>query len=74
LLIGLLLIKFSPRLLGGQIFSLYIFGYCAGRLVFEALRIDEANLIFGIRINIFVAFIVGSLAVLSFRRFAKQAR
>jgi hypothetical protein len=74
LLIGLLLIKFSHRLRGGQIFSLYIFGYCAGRLVFEALRIDEANLIFGIRINIFVALIVGSLAALSFRRFAQQPR
>jgi prolipoprotein diacylglyceryl transferase len=74
LLIGLVLIKFSPRLLGGQIFSLYIFSYCVGRLLFEALRIDEANLIFGIRINIFVALIVGSLAALSFRRFAKQAR
>ena len=74
LLIGLLLIKFSPRLLGGQIFSLYIFSYCVGRLVFEALRIDEANLIFGVRINIFVAVIVGSLAALSFRRFSKQAR
>jgi prolipoprotein diacylglyceryl transferase len=74
LLIGLLLIKFSLRLLGGQIFLLYIFSYCVGRLVFEALRIDEANLIFGIRINIFVALIVGSLAALSFRRFSKQAR
>lgn len=74
LLLGLILIKFSPRLLAGQIFSIYIFGYCAGRLVFEALRIDEANLIFGIRINIFVTLIVGALAALSFRRFAKQAR
>lgn len=74
LLLGLILIKFSPRLLAGQIFSIYIFGYCAGRLVFEALRIDEANLIFGIRINIFVTLIVGALAALSFRRFAKQSR
>ena len=74
LLIGLLLIKFSPRLLGGQIFSLYIFGYCAGRLVFEALRIDEANLIFGIRLNIFVSLLVGALAFLAFRRFSKQPR
>ena len=74
LLIGLLLIKFSPRLLGGQIFSLYIFGYCAGRLVFEALRIDEANLIFGVRLNIFVALLVGALAFLAFRRFSKLPR
>ena len=74
LLIGLLLIKFSPRLLGGQVFSLYILAYCAGRLVFEALRIDEANLILGIRLNIFVALLVGGLSALAFRRFSKQPR
>jgi prolipoprotein diacylglyceryl transferase len=74
LLIGFLLIKFSPRLLGGQVFALYILSYCAGRLVFEALRIDEASLIFGVRINIFVAVIVGTLAALTFRRFSKQSR
>ena len=74
LFLGLLLLKFSPRLLGGQIFSLYIFGYCAGRLVFEALRIDEASLIFGVRINIFVSIAVGALAALDFRRFSKQSR
>lgn len=74
LLIGILLIKFSPRFLGGQVFALYIAGYCAGRLVFEALRIDEASLIFGIRINIFVAIIVGIGAAFTFQRFSKQAR
>lgn len=74
LLLGLLLMKLSPRLLGGQVFSLYILGYCAGRLVFESLRIDDASLIFGVRINIFVAIAVGTLAALLFRRFSKQSR
>lgn len=74
LLLGLILIKFSSRLRGGQIFSLYILGYCAGRLVFEALRIDEASLIFGVRINIFVSIVVGALAALAFQRFSKQSR
>lgn len=74
LLLGLILIKFSSRLRGGQIFSLYILGYCAGRLVFEALRIDEASLIFGVRINIFVSIAVGALAALAFQRFSKQSR
>ena len=73
-LVGLLLIKLTPRLRGGQIFSLYIAGYCVGRLIFEALRIDEANLLFGIRINIFVSLIVGAVAALCFQRFAKQSR
>ena len=74
LLLGLILIKFSSRLRGGQIFSLYILGYCGGRLVFEALRIDEASLIFGVRINIFVSIAVGALAALAFQRFSKQSR
>jgi prolipoprotein diacylglyceryl transferase len=74
LLLGFILIKFSSRLRGGQIFSLYILGYCAGRLVFEALRIDEASLIFGVRINIFVSIAVGALGALAFQRFSKQSR
>lgn len=74
LLIGIALIKLSPRFLGGQVFALYILGYCTGRLFFEALRIDEANLIFGLRLNIFVAIGVGVGAALTFRRFSKQAR
>ena len=49
-LIGFLLIKL-PGLLSrvitnkGDIFALYVFGYTAGRLWIEALRIDEANYI-----------------------------
>jgi hypothetical protein len=43
-------------------------------MVVEALRIDEASLIFGVRINIFVSIAVGVLAALAFRRFSKQSR
>ena len=61
--IGFLLIKL-PGLLSrvitnrGDIFALYIFGYTAGRLWIEALRIDEANYIFGLRLNIWVCLVV----------------
>jgi prolipoprotein diacylglyceryl transferase len=51
-LVGFLLIRLSGKLKGGQIFALYIATYCAGRLAFELIRIDEANLIAGIRINV----------------------
>lgn len=74
LLLGLLLMKLSSRLAGGQVFSLYILGYCAGRLVFESLRIDEASLILGLRLNIFVSIIVGLLAALTFQRLSRQRR
>ena len=42
----------------GDIFALYILGYTAGRVWIETLRIDEANLILGLRLNIWVSFIV----------------
>jgi prolipoprotein diacylglyceryl transferase len=42
----------------GDVFALYVFGYTAGRVWIETLRIDEANLILGLRLNIWVSFIV----------------
>lgn len=42
----------------GDVFALYILGYTSGRVWIETLRIDEANLIFGLRLNIWVSFIV----------------
>ncbi|CAB4685087.1 MAG: prolipoprotein diacylglyceryl transferase [Actinobacteria bacterium] len=42
----------------GDVFALYVFGYTAGRLWIEALRIDEANYILGFRLNIWVCLIV----------------
>jgi len=42
----------------GNIFALYILGYTLGRVWIESLRIDEANLILGLRLNIWVSLIV----------------
>ena len=42
----------------GDVFALYIFGYTAGRVWIENLRIDEANLILGLRLNIWVILVV----------------
>jgi prolipoprotein diacylglyceryl transferase len=46
----------------GDTFAIYVFGYTTGRLWIEALRIDSANLIFGLRLNIWVCVLVMSLA------------
>jgi len=43
----------------GSTFLLYVALYCAGRVWIEALRIDRAHLIFGIRLNVWVALICG---------------
>jgi prolipoprotein diacylglyceryl transferase len=51
----------------GTLFAGYVAGYSLGRLWVEALRIDPASLILGIRVNIWVSgisFIVGVIAIL----------
>jgi prolipoprotein diacylglyceryltransferase len=42
----------------GRAFALYVMGYTAGRFWIEMLRIDAANTLFGIRLNVFTAILV----------------
>lgn len=49
----------------GRVFALYVLTYCCGRLVFELVRIDEATHVFGVRINVITAIVVG-LGALSY--------
>ncbi len=51
------------RLSHGRAFALYVALYCTGRLWIELLRIDDANRILDIRINVFTSIVVGLLAV-----------
>jgi prolipoprotein diacylglyceryl transferase len=52
----------------GRLFAVYIAMYCAARGVIETLRIDEANHIMGIRLNVFTAIIVGAGALVYYIR------
>jgi len=58
------------RLRPGQLFAGYVAGYAAGRLWVEALRIDPATEVLGLRVNIVVSAVVlaGAVAVLIARR------
>ncbi len=58
------------RLGGGRAFALYVALYASGRIWIEALRIDEANLILGRRLNEWVMSIVlvGAIGYLVARR------
>ena len=47
----------------GQVFALYVALYCLGRVWIESLRIDEANLILGLRLNVLTSLFVGFGAV-----------
>ncbi|HEX2213784.1 MAG TPA: prolipoprotein diacylglyceryl transferase, partial [Mycobacterium sp.] len=42
----------------GRLFALYVAGYCLGRFWIELLRVDDATLIDGVRINTFTATFV----------------
>jgi prolipoprotein diacylglyceryl transferase len=42
----------------GRAFALYVMAYTAGRCWIEMLRIDDANHIFGVRLNVFTAIVV----------------
>lgn len=48
----------------GRVFALYVLLYTGGRVWIEALRIDTANTIFGLRLNIWTSLLVGLGALL----------
>ncbi|MGX1615788.1 prolipoprotein diacylglyceryl transferase [Micromonospora chalcea] len=52
------------RLGRGRAFALYVMGYTVGRFWIELMRTDEANLILGVRLNVWTAVLVflGALA------------
>ena len=43
----------------GRVFALYVLLYCAGRLWIELLRVDSANTILGLRVNVWTSLLVG---------------
>lgn len=59
------LIKFKKlkKLRSGSIFLLYVALYSLGRFWIEGLRIDEANLIFGLRLNVWTSSILFLVAI-----------
>ena len=72
LLVAALLIWLTPKLKAGQSFAIYVALYCVGRFGIESLRIDDANEILGLRVNLWTALFVGLTAGLFAIRFARQ--
>ena len=63
------------KLVGGQLFACYVMYYTAGRLWIETLRIDKANIVFGLRLNVWtsiVVFLGGLVAFVVLRRRVKE--
>ena len=72
-LIATVLILVRKKLAPGQIFSAYVALYSAGRLLIEIIRIDEANTIAGVRVNVWVSAIVATLALLNYLRLGRSS-
>jgi len=69
--IAIMILKLQTltRLVGtGGIFYFYVAAYSFGRLFIEVIRIDEANLILGLRLNIWVSLLMFLVAATLFRR------
>ncbi|MBK9741384.1 MAG: prolipoprotein diacylglyceryl transferase [Actinobacteria bacterium] len=43
----------------GRVFALYVLLYCCGRLWIELMRVDTANTILGLRVNVWTSVLVG---------------
>jgi prolipoprotein diacylglyceryl transferase len=54
------------NLWGGRVFWLYVIVYTTGRLWIETLRIDFAEIVFGLRINVWVSLLVLAVAIFMF--------
>ncbi len=59
----LILVDRKRVLRPGSIFWLYVAGYATGRLWVEAMRIDPASLILGVRVNIWTSLIALAVAL-----------
>ena len=59
LVLLLVIPRMWPTLKKGRLFALYVVGYCAGRLVIELIRTDQATTLLGIRVNVYTSVIVG---------------
>jgi prolipoprotein diacylglyceryl transferase len=72
--LALLLVRLerTKRLRPGELFGLYVLGYAVGRLWVELLRSDNASLILGVRVNVWMSLLVGLLAVAALVRLHRR--
>ena len=74
ILLALVLIYLTPKISGAALFSLYVAGYSAGRFFIEGLRIDQAHMWGGLRLNQYVSLILFGAGLLAFSRFSRLKR
>ncbi|MEI7454972.1 MAG: prolipoprotein diacylglyceryl transferase family protein, partial [Actinomycetes bacterium] len=76
LVVALLLLRLEKlKMAPGSIFIAYVALYSFGRIAIESIRIDDANLILGLRLNIWVGFCVCVVSSATlFRRWKSSTR
>ncbi len=57
--------KVLPNLRTGYLFAMYVLGYTAGRVWIETLRIDTADELWGLRLNVWTSIVVGFVALVA---------
>ena len=62
-ILAAILIKITGKMKSGSLFYLYVAGYCGYRFFIEGIRIDSAHVFIGLRLNQWVALILGSTSV-----------
>ncbi len=72
--LAVLLIALGTRYPAGSIFALYVAGYCLARFIIEGIRIDQAHVWGGLRLNQYVALTVFSVACAAFIRLRRPER
>jgi prolipoprotein diacylglyceryl transferase len=72
-LVAVILIIFCKNLAAGQVFTAYVALYSLGRLLIETIRIDEANSIAGLRVNVWMSAIVATLAIVNYIRLGRRS-
>jgi len=72
--LALLLIALGTRYPAGSIFALYVAGYCLARFFIEGIRIDQAHVWGGLRLNQYVALTLFSVACAAFIRLRRSDR
>ena len=67
-LLAILLIRYGKKWRDGSLFCIYIAGYSAARFFIEAIRIDSAHDLFGLRVNQWTSIFIFILGLALFYR------
>jgi prolipoprotein diacylglyceryl transferase len=72
--LAVILIVLGTRYPAGSIFALYVAGYSLARFFIEGIRIDQAHVWGGLRLNQYVAMTLFALACAAFIKFRRSDR